>query len=275
MASGRLSKVKGKALDIPTVPTIGTATAGSESASVAFTASTKGGPVTTYTALSNPGSVTGSGTSSPVTVSGLTGGTAYTFTVRGNNATGSSEYTSASNSVTALLNTAYESIATATVGAGNTSATVTFSSISSSYTHLQLRVFARATASDSMWVRFNNDSGASSYDNHRLQGSGSVVGKATRINYSALWVSSQGYGISSTANIGSGIVMDILDYKNTNKYKVTRTLSGQELNTSNSDIEFTSGSWKSSDAVNRIDLTMNGSTFAEYTHIALYGIKGA
>jgi hypothetical protein len=169
----------------------------------------------------------------------------------------------------------YESIATATVGASSTSATVTFSSISSAYTHLQLRVFARATASDSMWVRFNNDSGASQYDNHRLNGNGTTVGAAARINYSALWVSSQGYGIPSTANIGSGIVMDILDYQNTNKYKVTRTLSGQELNTSNSDIEFTSGSWKSTSAVNRIDLTINGSTFAQYTHIALYGIKGA
>jgi hypothetical protein len=169
----------------------------------------------------------------------------------------------------------YESIATATVGASSTSATVTFSSISSAYTHLQLRVFARATVSDSMWVRFNNDSGASQYDNHRLNGNGTTVGAASRINYSALWVSSQGYGIPSTANIGSGIVMDVLDYQNTNKYKVTRTLSGQELNTSNSDIEFTSGSWKSTSAVNRIDLTINGSTFAEYTHIALYGIKGA
>lgn len=99
MAINRTSPKKGKVVDIPTAPTIGTATAGAESATVAFTASTQGGPVTTFTALSNPGSITGTGTS-PVTVSGLTAGTAYTFTVRGNNATGSSEYSSASNSIT-------------------------------------------------------------------------------------------------------------------------------------------------------------------------------
>ena len=56
MASGRLSKVRGKVLDIPNPPTIGTATAGGESVSIAFTAdsSGKGGPTRSYIAKSNP-----------------------------------------------------------------------------------------------------------------------------------------------------------------------------------------------------------------------------
>jgi hypothetical protein len=136
-------------------------------------------------------------------------------------------------------------------------------------------MFARATASDTMYVRFNNDSGSTNYDNHRMNGNGSTAASDARINYSALYVASRGYGIPSTASIGSGIIMDILDYTSTNKYKVTRTISGQELNTSNSDIEFTSGSWKSTSAINRIDVSINTSTLAEYTHFALYGIKGA
>jgi len=169
----------------------------------------------------------------------------------------------------------FESIATGTVGASSTSAAITFSSIPSTYTHLQLRMLARATASETMSVRFNNDSGATNYDNHRMNGNGSSVGSDARINFSALFVSSRGYGVPSTALIGSAIVMDILDYTNTNKYKVTRTLSGQELNTSNSDLEFTSGSWKDTAAVNRIDISINSSTLAQYTHIALYGIRSA
>jgi len=40
MASGRVSKVKGKVLDIPTAPTIGTATAGGGSASTSTVVST-------------------------------------------------------------------------------------------------------------------------------------------------------------------------------------------------------------------------------------------
>jgi hypothetical protein len=99
MATNSVSPRKGKVVDIPTVPTIGTATAGNQSASIAFTPSIVGGPTTTFTALSNPGSITGTGTS-PIVVAGLTSGTAYTFTVRGTNPTGSSEYTAASNSVT-------------------------------------------------------------------------------------------------------------------------------------------------------------------------------
>ena len=169
----------------------------------------------------------------------------------------------------------FESIATGTVGASSTSSVITFSSIPSTFAHLQLRMLARATSANTMFVRFNNDSGATNYDNHRMNGNGSSVGADARIDFSALFVSSRGYGVPSTALIGSAIVMDILDYTNTNKYKVTRTLSGQELNTSNSDIEFTSGSWKNTNAINRIDVSINSSTLAQYTHIALYGIKGA
>lgn len=68
----------------PTTPIIGTAVAGSLSASVPFTASTYIGKETiTYTATSNPGGVTGTSASSPITVSGLLGGTQYTFSVVG------------------------------------------------------------------------------------------------------------------------------------------------------------------------------------------------
>jgi hypothetical protein len=94
---------RGKVIpDLPQTPTIGTATGYIENAFITFTAPVLGGLPTSYTALSNPGSITGTGTSSPIKVSGLTAGTAYTFTVRGNNATGSSEYSSASNSVTPI-----------------------------------------------------------------------------------------------------------------------------------------------------------------------------
>jgi hypothetical protein len=82
-------------------PTIGTATAGALSASVAFTAPTyTGSGITGYTATSSPGGFTGTGASSPVTVSGLTAGTAYTFTVTATTAAGQGPASAASNSVT-------------------------------------------------------------------------------------------------------------------------------------------------------------------------------
>ena len=68
----------------PSTPTIGAATAGTTNVSVAFTPSTYIGKGTiTYTATLNPGGFTGTGSSSPITVSGLTSGTAYTFSIVG------------------------------------------------------------------------------------------------------------------------------------------------------------------------------------------------
>jgi hypothetical protein len=83
------------------VPTSVTAFAGNNLATVQFTAGQTGGASTTYTATSSPGSFTATGTS-PITVSGLTNGTSYTFTVTATNANGS-VVSSASNSVTPVL----------------------------------------------------------------------------------------------------------------------------------------------------------------------------
>jgi hypothetical protein len=88
----------------PDAPTIGTATVGVSSVSVTFTAPSNvgGSAITGYTVFSTPSNITGTGTSSPITVSGLAGGTAYTFKVLATNSYGSSVLSAASNSVTTL-----------------------------------------------------------------------------------------------------------------------------------------------------------------------------
>jgi hypothetical protein len=86
----------------PTAPIIGTATPGSARASVAFTApvSDGGAAITGYTVVANPGGQTATGTSSPITVTGLTNGTPYTFTVTATNSAGTGPASAASTSVT-------------------------------------------------------------------------------------------------------------------------------------------------------------------------------
>ena len=88
---------------LPYTPTIGTATDGGTgtTVSVAFTGNNTAG--LTYTVLSSPGSLTATGTTSPITVSGLTSGTAYTFQVKATNSAGDSPYSAASNSVTPVV----------------------------------------------------------------------------------------------------------------------------------------------------------------------------
>jgi hypothetical protein len=102
MATSSVSPKTGKITDVPAEPTIGTATGGGEKATVTFTANTsgRGGAVSSYVATSNPGGITGTGTTSPLTVPGLTANTAYTFTVSGVGVSGQGYPSDASNSVT-------------------------------------------------------------------------------------------------------------------------------------------------------------------------------
>lgn len=86
----------------PDAPTIGTATGGDASASVSFTppANVGGSAISAYYAVSNPGQVTVSGASSPISVTGLTNGTAYTFAVWALNTYGPGPFSAASGSIT-------------------------------------------------------------------------------------------------------------------------------------------------------------------------------
>ena len=86
---------------VPGAPTIGTATAGDVQATVTFTAPVNEGSsaITGYTVTSSPDGKTATGSASPITVTGLTNLTAYTFTVTATNAAGTGAASAPSNSV--------------------------------------------------------------------------------------------------------------------------------------------------------------------------------
>jgi hypothetical protein len=112
---------------VPGVLTIGTATVTSATtATVTYTPSANlgGYAVSAYTATSSPGSITGTG-ASPISISGLTTGTTYTFTVKATNVLGDSAASSASNSIVPFTVPGAPTIGTATA-TGTTTATVTY-----------------------------------------------------------------------------------------------------------------------------------------------------
>jgi hypothetical protein len=117
------------AATVPGAPTIGLATAGDGRVSVAFTAppSNGGASITSYTVSSNSGAVTATGSSSPITITGLTNGSAYSFTVRAMNSAGTSAASAASNSVTpvAALLAPIAKTVTASVAANSSANVIT------------------------------------------------------------------------------------------------------------------------------------------------------
>ena len=265
-------------MDVPDAPTIGTATDGGTgtTVSVTFTAAATGGTPTSYTVTSSPGSISGTGASSPITVSGLTAGTAYTFTVTATNSNGTGAASAASNSVTPVVPNAYESIATVTVGSGGSS-TVTFSSIPGTYAHLQVRYVARSgrarTANGSLYIQLNGNYLTAS---HRLFGTTTASADAASGGLDngggQLFVP----GSTAAASIFGPGVIDILDYASTNKTKVYRALNGDDLN-GEGYAAISSGLWNSTSAITSITFGSvdGGTNIPQYSTFALYGIKGS
>ena len=165
----------------------------------------------------------------------------------------------------------FESIATVSVASG-TSASLTFSSIPGTYTHLQVRGIARLSGGNGeLDFQFNSDT-STNYNYHRIYGNGSsVVAEAGTSTTQA----TVGYYTAATS-VFNGMVVDILDYANTNKYKTVRSLNGMDTN--GAGIVFLDSSlWRSTSAITSITIfSKDGSRpLDQYSHFALYGIRSA
>ena len=175
----------------------------------------------------------------------------------------------------AASTSSYESIATAT-GTGS-SGTITFSSIPSTYKHLQIRGFSLSTAgvnASTITVRFNSDSG-SNYAYHRLLGDGAAVYSVGSATQTSMFLGGAIAG-TNVANVGGATIIDIIDYASTSKYKTLRSFNGSDGNTGGGVyyLELDSGLWQSTSAINSISLISGAANFTTSTTFALYGIKG-
>jgi len=200
--------------------------------------------------------------------------------------TGRTNYGSMLAGNPAFVPTDFESIATVTVGSGGTG-NITFSSIPSTYTHLQIRAICKSNQTgtsgefEGLALRFNSDTN-SNYAHHFIRGSGAAATAGSSASQAFMSIGLQpDTGYSSVSQMFSAQILDILDYANTNKYKTVRNLNGFDSNNTGTNVgalQLSSGLWMSTSAITSIELSSGGSFnrgFTQYTQFALYGIKGA
>jgi hypothetical protein len=167
----------------------------------------------------------------------------------------------------------YYSIATATVDSSPDSY-IQFDNIPTDYTHLQIRGIIRAHSSGPMhtYFRFATGNGSidtgSNYNSHLYGGSGDATPFTE--NY-ANSTTIEGPPVTSTGNHWAGVVADILDYQNTNKFKTLRSYGGFPQSAGGY-LFFTGGTWRNTGAITSIRFLINGADVAEYSQLALYGI---
>lgn len=166
--------------------------------------------------------------------------------------------------------TTYDLISSQTIANGTT-ATISFTSIPSTYTDIILMFNGGGeSGGGNVQIKVNNDTGAN-YSFTILRGNGSAASSDRESNFSGYFR----WGAYATPGSGSYSTFDVahfLDYSNTTTYKTVLT----RTNNPQSGSDATIGLWQSTSAINRLDITlpapsyfMNGSTFR------LYGIASA
>jgi hypothetical protein len=170
----------------------------------------------------------------------------------------------------------FESIATVTVGSGG-AASIEFTSIPSTYQHLQIRMIGKSTTTTGEYhgVRLQmNGATGSVYSWHVLYGTGSSVGAggaATRTSIEEMhWVHDSA---ASRANMFAPVIVDILDYANTSKFKTMRSFAGCDFNGGAGPVGIYSGLYQATTAVSSLKFFPASGNFAQHTTAALYGVR--
>jgi len=162
----------------------------------------------------------------------------------------------------------YESIATSTVGSGGASY-IEFTSIPSTFEHLHIRFSSLNSTSTDSRLQINGDTG-SNYAFHYLGRAGSasvIAGGGSSAAYIFM-------GNTQESTIPTSHIIDILDYKNTNKYKTIRLLSGGYQGAYAPWVGLLSGLWQNTNAITSLKLYVGSGTLSQYSKATLYGIKG-
>jgi len=161
--------------------------------------------------------------------------------------------------------TTYEPIATTTANGSINS--VTFSSISGTYTDLVLVLSANVqTATDYLRLRVNGDTG-NNYSYTFLYGTGTTAASSRQSN-----VGSVIFNAINTGSSPSVSIMHFMNYSNTTTNKTILTRNSVPQNETNVFVSL----WRSTSAINSITVDgADGRNFTSGSMFTLYGIKAA
>ena len=163
----------------------------------------------------------------------------------------------------------YEPIATAS-GTGS-SATVTFTSISGSYTDLIIIGSIRSTSGSSI-MRYQYNSATTNYSATTLYGTGSAAGSFRTTGESGIYgIGGSGTYVASAANTFTSFTLNVFNYANSTTYKTSLLRTGGSANP-----EANVGLWRATPTpITSISLVLDAGNFTSDTNFTLYGIKAA
>jgi hypothetical protein len=161
----------------------------------------------------------------------------------------------------------YEPIVTTTLGSA--AASITFSSIASSWTDLRVVLVCTTSAEGNPFMRFNSDTGTN-YSNTFIRGDGTTAGSSRGTSTTRGFFDA--YGISSTT-VPNLYTADIFSYTgSTNK---TWLATGQTDKNGDGAVQYLVGLWRNTSAITSILIANSNGNLNTGTTATLYGIKNA
>jgi hypothetical protein len=172
--------------------------------------------------------------------------------------------------VASVSDNSYESIAS--VLTSSSTSEINFSSIPSTYSHLQIRMYTLQDTQANVYLQLNGDT-ASNYYWHEIFGDGSAA--STGWSSGAVNHIKTGYTHNNGTSMSGQSVTTILDYANTSKKKTVNAFTGSQVNATQTGYVLNrSGHWTGTAAISSLRFFSQAGNFKANTRIAVYGIKG-
>lgn len=164
-----------------------------------------------------------------------------------------------------MSKTATYSLIASTTASGSANS-VTFSSITGTFTDLVIVLNTGNGANSDVRIRLNSDTG-SNYSRTALTGNGSTASSFRNSSQTYIEVDSNGF---SSTSIQQNIILNILDYSNATTYKTVLS----RANNASYGTDAIVGLWRSTSAITSIEVyNSNSSNWLANSTFKLYGIQ--